>query len=128
MKESTNIRIKELRKNVLNLTQDEFGSRLGLTKTAISYVESGKNNATNRLILSICREFNVREDWLRNGTGDMFESMSKEEQVGSILGKVFTDTESDLYDFKMSVFSELGKLSDSDWEVIQRLVDGIKKK
>lgn len=127
MKHEINTRIKELRKFVLKLTQDEFGSKLGLTKTAISYVESGKNNATDRLIKSICREFNVREEWLRYGTGEMFESMSKEEQVGSILGKVFTDTESKLYDFKMSVFSELGKLSDSDWEVIQKIVDNIKK-
>ncbi len=123
-----NERIRYLRKSQFSMTLEEFGKRIGISSGALSNIELGKRKVTQQLIKSLCREFNVREDWLRNGTGDMFESMSKEEQVGSILGKVFTDTESDLYDFKMSVFSELGKLSDSDWEVIQRLVDGIKKK
>lgn len=119
-------RIKLLR-NTLGLSQQNFGEHLGLTKGAISHFESGRNDVGNQIILAICREYNVREEWLRYGTGEMFESMSKEEQVGSILGNVFTDTESKLYDFKMSVFSELGKLSDSDWEVIQKIVDNIKK-
>lgn len=119
-------RIKKLRMEV-GLTQQKFADRLGLKRQTIASYEIGNIEPSDSTMLLICREFNVREEWLRNGTGEMFESMSKEEQVGSILGNVFTDTESDLYNFKMSVFSELGKLSDSDWEVIQKIVDGIKK-
>lgn len=111
----------------VGLTQQKFADRLGLKRQTIASYEIGNIEPSDSTMLLICREFNVREEWLRNGTGEMFESMSKEEQVGSILGNVFTDTESDLYNFKMSVFSELGKLSDSDWEVIQKIVDGIKK-
>ena len=127
MDSTTNIRIKELRKNQLNLSQEKFGAKLGITKTAISRIEAGVNNVTERLLLSICREFNVREDWLRNGTGEIFEKMSGEEKVASLLGKIFTDKDSEIYDFRMSVFRGLAKLEEKDWEVIEKLVDEIIK-
>lgn len=66
-----NVRIKELRKE-LQLSQEEFGKKLGITKSAISLLESGKTRLTEKNILAICREFKVNEDWLRTGRGDMF--------------------------------------------------------
>lgn len=65
-----NDRIKELRKT-LNLTMEKFGARLGVGKTAISKLENGERNLTDQMFKSICREFNVREEWLRNGSGKM---------------------------------------------------------
>jgi transcriptional regulator with XRE-family HTH domain len=66
-----NNRLLLIRKK-LNLTQEIFGSHLGVRKTAISKLEKGENNLTEQMIISICREFNVNEEWLRNGTGEMF--------------------------------------------------------
>lgn len=68
-----NERIKILRKT-LGYSGEKFGSAIGVGRTAISLIESGKNNLTEQNIKSICREFNVNEDWLRNGNGDMFIS------------------------------------------------------
>ena len=65
-------RLKLLRKNTLNLTQSKFGEQIGFKATAIGQMESGDRNVTDRTILLICKEFNVNEEWLRNGTGDMF--------------------------------------------------------
>lgn len=122
-----NERIKTLRKT-LNLTLEQFGERVGVTKMTISRIENGKNNVTEQMCKSICREFNIREDWLRNGTGEIFEDLSEDEKIASILGSVFTDTDSEIYDFKMAVFRELGKLDEKDWIVIRKLVDGISSK
>lgn len=122
-----NERIKTLRKT-LNLTLEQFGERVGVTKMTISRIENGKNNVTEQMCKSICREFNIREDWLKNGTGEMFEDLSEDEKIASILGSVFTDTDSEIYDFKMAVFRELGKLDEKDWTVIRKLVDGISNK
>lgn len=66
-----NERVKELRK-ALGLTLDKFGERLGVSKVAISLIENGKNSLTDQMFKSICREFNVREEWLRNGEEPMF--------------------------------------------------------
>ena len=65
-------RIRELRKH-LNMTMDEFGARIGLSKAAISLIESGRNGARDQTIFAICREFGVNEQWLRTGEGEMFE-------------------------------------------------------
>lgn len=65
------VRVKELRKT-LKLSQEEFGKKIGITKSTISYIESGKSKLTDKNILAICREYKVNENWLRTGRGDMF--------------------------------------------------------
>ncbi len=69
-----NERIKELRKT-LGLTLEKFGERLGVSKVAISLIENGKNALTDQMFKSICREFNVNENWLRTGNGEMFNDL-----------------------------------------------------
>lgn len=66
-----NERIKKLRK-ALDLTQQEFGNRIGMKQNTIALIEKGRNTS-DQTIFSICREFNVNEEWLRNGTGEMFK-------------------------------------------------------
>ncbi len=64
-------RIKKLRL-YLNLNQTDFGSRISVGQSAIGLYEKGKRKISNRVILDICREFNVNEEWLRTGSGHMF--------------------------------------------------------
>lgn len=64
-------RLKQLR-NSLNLNQSEFAVHIGVSRSAISRLESGDINFTEQMILSICREFNVNRAWLVEGIGDMF--------------------------------------------------------
>lgn len=63
-----NLRIKTIR-TYNHLSQEEFGKRIGIGKTSVSKLESGENNPSERTIKLICSEFNVNEDWLRDGTG-----------------------------------------------------------
>ena len=68
-----NDRILQVRQHPkINLSQEAFGKRLGLTGSGISLIESGRRNASEQVILSICREFSVNERWLRTGEGEMF--------------------------------------------------------
>ncbi len=66
-----NERIKHLR-SLLKLSQDEFGQKIGIVRSGISNYEKGTREITNQVFLSICREFNVSEEWLRNGVGEIF--------------------------------------------------------
>ena len=68
-----NERMREAR-TALKLSQEEFGRRIGLSKFAISNYENNKQPITERSISNVCREYGVREEWLRNGVGDMFTS------------------------------------------------------
>lgn len=64
-------RVKEIRQ-ANGLTMEKFGKRLGVGKTAISKIESGERSVTDQMVKSICREFHVREEWLRSGDEPMF--------------------------------------------------------
>ena len=77
-----NERIKELRK-ALNLTQQEFADRLNIKRGAIANYEVGRNEPIDAVISLICREFNVNEEWLRDGSGEMFRA----EEENSIVAR-----------------------------------------
>lgn len=64
-------RIKKLRK-ALDLTQTEFANRIGSVQNTVTGYESGRRNPSAPVIALICKEFNVREEWLRQGEGEMF--------------------------------------------------------
>ncbi|MEY8333486.1 XRE family transcriptional regulator [Clostridiaceae bacterium] len=68
-----NVRLKQIRK-ALNLTQQEFADRLKIKRNTVATYETGKSNPSDAAVSLICREFNVREEWLRNGTGEMFKA------------------------------------------------------
>lgn len=71
-----NTRIKKLR-NSLKLTQKQFGEQIGLKPTSICDIEQSRCSVTERCIIAICSRFNVNEEWLRYGTGEMFNTIDK---------------------------------------------------
>ncbi len=66
-----NERLKLLRKH-LGLNQKEMGERIKLSQTHVSSLENGAREITDRIIFDVCREFDVNEQWLRTGEGEMF--------------------------------------------------------
>ena len=81
-----NERVKVIRKT-LGLSGEKFGAAIGVQRNAISRIETGKNGLTEQSIKSICREFNVNEQWLRTGEGEMFnpvESLSLDELASDL--------------------------------------------
>ena len=68
-------RIKELRKNHLNLSQTAFGEKLGVSRSVINNIERNvlaRPDQKLSLLKLICSEFNVSEEWLLNGIGPMY--------------------------------------------------------
>ncbi len=66
-------RLKLIRK-ALGMTQEQLAQRLGVGKTALSMVETGKANLSNRNKNVLVQEFNVSPTWLESGEGDMFNA------------------------------------------------------
>lgn len=117
-----NERIKALRHS-LDLSMEKFGNRIGLTRSAISKIESG-SNPSDQTIISICREFNVREDWLRNGEGTMFLDFTEDEFI-----KAAATLSNDI--FVRSLIIEYWKLDNDNKklfrEFIHRLSDNMRE-
>lgn len=70
--ESINSRIRDLRRNFLHINQRQFAADLGMAQTGISSMEQDGATITDRVIKSICLTYNVNEEWLRTGTGEMY--------------------------------------------------------
>lgn len=114
-------RIKELRK-ALNLTQNELGSRIGMTPNTITNYETGRRVPSNQVIFSICREFNVNEDWLRTGNGEMFNPMSEDEELDLYVGRISGGAD----EFKKNLIKTLCKLSEDEWDVLKKIISEMK--
>ena len=108
-------RIKKLRKE-LNLTQDAFASELGIVRNTVSQYEIGTRVPSNAVISLICTKYSVNEEWLRNGTGEMFNNEDKELEY--YLGQISADSD----EFKRSLIKNICKLSPEEWETLKRVV------
>lgn len=78
-------RIKEVR-DFYGLTQQKFAERTKTKQSTVATYESGRNVPSDAVISLICREFNVREAWLRDGTGDMLEQLTEDEDRSRFFG------------------------------------------
>ena len=114
-----NERIKELRK-VLNLSQESFSSKLNISRSHFAMIENGSKNITDRVFLDICRVFNVNEEWLINGTGEMFAPTfnNKLDQLA---------TEYNFSKLEYTFFSSYLKLDEKKREAVTEFLESIVK-
>ncbi len=125
MNERLNLLRKELR-----LSQEEFGKRLGVGKSAISYLESGRSSLTDQMIKLICKEFNVSEDWIRTGKGEM-HNVLEEDETARLVGEMLFDADNPFYDIIKEVVRTYVELDPKSQEVLKlsavKFLENIKK-
>ena len=112
-----NERLKKLRKT-LDMTQQEFADRIGTKRNTIAKYETDTNVPSAAVISLICREFNVNEEWIREGKGEMFIKMTRDEEIATFIGKTLHSEEDS---FKKRLISALSALNESDWETLEKL-------
>lgn len=95
-------RITQLRTG-LHLTQKDFADQLGMGQSTINMIEKGQRNVSNRHIKAICSVYNVNEDWLRFGKGEMF---AKDAPMKRLVQEYDLDAEEEEL---LTVFLELPK-------------------
>ena len=119
-----NKRIRELRET-LKKSQDEFAKELELSRNYISLVENGQRNLSSQSIKLLCSIHNVNEEWLRTGNGEMFQPITKNDEISKLFGEVLKENNDD---FKRRLISALAKLDDVGWEKLENLIDNISNK
>lgn len=117
-------RFKELRKE-LNVTQQEFADKLKISRNFVAQIEMGSKVPSDRTIDDVCREFNVSEEWLRTGNGDMFVPGIKDKQISVMLADVMKSGEDS---FRHRLVSALARLDDEGWDNLEKLIDMISNK
>ena len=114
-------RIKKIRKE-LDLTQQEFADKIGIKRNSLANYETGRNTPMDAIVTSICREFNVNEEWLRTGKGEMFNELDIEDQLMIWAGKVLNGKDSA---FKKRFVTMLMGLSEDEWEFLKKKAEEI---
>lgn len=91
METTINNRIKILR-NTLNYSQKKFGNALGgLSQSAVSAMEKPGGTVTDKNILAICKLFNVNQEWLLKGIGEIFTLKRSTEKFYGIFDKLMPE-------------------------------------
>lgn len=119
-----NERLKKLRKE-LDLTQQEFADKIGIKRSTLATYEIGRNEPIDAVINLVCRTFNVNENWLRTGEGEMFIELSRDEEIANFVGEILKDEKES---FKKKFISMLINLDESDWEILARMIELLQEK
>ena len=110
-------RVRAVR-NALELTMEKFGEELGVTKVAISNIEKGNRGLTDQMAKAICRAYSVDEKWLRTGEGEMFATLTRDEEIADfVAGLLKTEDDS----FQRRFVAMLSRLDESEWEVLAKM-------
>ncbi len=117
-----NVRISQIIEDS-KLSKTDFAAKINVSQQYVSKL-SKDGTPSDRTLLDICREFGVSETWIRTGEGDMHITMSRSQEVAEFVGEVLKG-ESDT--FKRRFVSMLARLDESDWEVLEKMVEEMKK-
>lgn len=117
-----NERLKKLRKR-LELTQQEFADRIGVKRNTIANYETNRNVPIDAVISLICREFNVNEDWLRNGGSDdnMFINLTEDEELAMYTQLLLDSTDDAMAKIIKDFIITYMKLEDDSKQVLKNI-------
>ncbi len=121
-------RLIELR-STLNLNQTDFASKINRKQGTYSAYEKEGANIPERAIIDICRVFNVNEEWLRNGEGEMFstklqvQAKSVQNELAFEVGKLLRSED----EFTKNLFLEYLKLPPEMKKLFEQFVKQLVK-
>jgi len=125
-----NERIKKLRKT-LNLTQQEFADKLNIKRGAIANYEIGRNEPIDAVISLICKEYNVNEEWLRTGKGEMFEKLTEHQKLLKYTGLLLKNKDSAVANAIQTLIVTYEQLDDTSKITLEKIalqyIDNLKK-
>lgn len=117
-------RIRELRKNYLHMSQEEFGAKLGVSRSVIKNIElnalkqPGQKEPIYKLI---CKEFDISYLWLTKGVGPMIAETDTSSMAR--IDAIMTGEN----EIAKKIFRSFSKLDDSEWELLEKIIKDISK-
>lgn len=103
----------------LGITKTKFANKLNVSQAFVSKMCSGDSGLSDRTIQDICDRFNVNEDWLRFGEGDMFLQRTREEEIAEFMGERIDGPNN----FKKRLVSVLANLDEDGWQLLADMAE-----
>lgn len=114
-------RIKMVRKTI-NLTQTEFGDRIGIAQNTIAAYEAGRREPQEVTLKAICDKFGISYKWLKYGEGEMTAEVDND--VLSIINQILSAED----ETTKQVFRAFANFDERDWQTIKKMIDNLQKK
>lgn len=108
-------RIKKIRQ-AKHLTQQDLADRMGVKRNTIAIYETNRSIPSTAVVSLICREFNVNENWLRTGEGEMFIKRDREDEIAAAVHQLLSGESAE---FKKRLISVLVSLKEEHWEILE---------
>lgn len=130
--DSINVRFKELRKSC-NKTQEDMGHILGLSRSGISEIESGRRSVTEQhlIMLKNWDEKPINIEWLRTGQGEMFKQLTNQEELMKYTALLLKDNKSAIASAIQALIVTYEQLDDSNKDVLEKValkyIENLKK-
>ena len=130
--ESINVRFKDLRK-ACNKTQEDMGHILGLSRSGISEIESGRRSVTEQhlIMLKNWDEKPINIEWLRTGQGEMFKQLTNQEELMKYTALLLKDNKSAIASAIQALIVTYEQLDDSNKDVLEKValqyIENLKK-
>lgn len=113
-------RIRKIRKDS-GLTQEKFAEKLGIKQNTVASYEMGRIGVSDSVIISICREFGVNENWLRTGNGEIYKTT--EDKLSTYLAQIAKGNDDFIKDI-IEVYMEVDESSRQALkEIAKRMID-----
>lgn len=119
--ETISMRIKQVFEST-NLSQSDFARAISVTPAYIWKILNKEDaNPSDRTISDICREFNVSEQWLRTGEGEMLVPLDDDVELIEIFAQI-GQSEDDLI---KRIIKGYWKLDEKEKAAIRKLIDSL---
>lgn len=120
---SVNDRVRQIR-TAEGCTMRQFASRLGISSSAVSQIETGRTGISDQTVLSICREFGIREEWLRTGEGEMKAEGRRAAELQAQVERLFSDESAK---FQQALVSSLLQFDPHgpQWRVVEEIFQSV---
>lgn len=103
------------------ISQEQFGELIGIKKAAVSKIENGDNSLSRNNLISIYKQFNINEEWLLYGKGEMFIPTSRENEIRAFFENAMS-SDTDLAKIQRKFINTLISLDKEEWIVLDRFM------
>ena len=117
--------VREAQPGKKKMNQTKFGEILGVTRDAMANIELGRVEPTDLFIKHLCATFDVSEEWLREGKGEMNVTLSRSEEIARFAGRLMKEDDDS---FRKRLLEALAQLSESEWAVLEGIAEKLAQK
>lgn len=116
-------RVIYIRKNS-NLTQSEFGKKLGVSRDVIFNIENNRAKPKELFLEHLCDIFNVNKEWLFNGKGEIYCTKVQNKLLGNSIANIMESNNETLH----KIINKLSEIDEDYLDLINDLITALSKK